>query len=120
MAPVPASHQRGRGLTNRAPSALGLPNKKPLPSQGPWIVLPGDGSASLRDRPVFPEWVLYDFQPLGIRHPDGFKRSNQLNLIEVDVALGKEVFDRDRAAVVINNGIITLLQRSGEESRAHN
>ena len=43
--------------------------KKPPPKQGPWIVLPGDESASLRDRPVFPEWVLYDFQPLGIRLP---------------------------------------------------
>ena len=83
--------------------------KKPPPKQGPWIVLPGYRSASLRDRPVFPEWVLYDFQPLGIRLPDGFKRSNQLNLIEVDVALGKEVFDRDRAAIVIDDGIITSL-----------
>jgi len=46
-------------------------SKKPPPKQGPWIVLPGDGSASLRDRPVFPEWVLYDFQPLGIRLPGG-------------------------------------------------
>ena len=120
MAPVPASHQKGSRLANRAPFALGLLNKKPLPSQGPCVVLPGDRSASLRDRPAFPEWVLYGFQPVGIRHPDGLKRSNQLNLIEVDVALGKEIFDRDRAAVVINDGIVTLLQRSGKESRAHN
>ena len=43
-------------------------NKKPPPKQGPWIVLPGDGSQQPRAL-LFHSLVLYGFQPRGLQAP---------------------------------------------------
>ena len=50
------------------------------------------------------------FSSKSIRLPGNNTTSNQFDLVEVDAALSKEVFDSDRAPVVIDDGIITLLQ----------
>jgi hypothetical protein len=71
---------------------------------GGWI------SPNLVDCPAFPSGFCMAFSSKSIRLPGNNTTSNQFDLVEVDVALSKEVFDSDRAPVVIDDGIITLLQ----------
>ena len=58
-----------------APRQTGI--KKPPPRQGPWIVLPGDGSRQPRAL-LFHSLVLYGFQPWGFRLP-GWRSLLNLN-----------------------------------------